>query len=277
MSKIAVVQLCSTPDKSENFARVEHYVAQAADAGAQLVALPENWAYIGPEEAKRGAAESEDGPSLSLLSRLARRHQIWILGGTILKQSASDHDGRPTNHCTVWDDQGRCRAAYDKIHLFDAAIPGGAVFQESARIRPGVQPVVVETPVGKLGLSVCYDLRFGWLYRAMAKAGATLFAVPSAFTRRTGPLHWEPLLRARAIEHLAYVLAPGQVGEHCEGRRSYGHSMVVEPFGAVVAQVVDEPGLCLAEVDPERLKRLRAQLPVHEHDRFDSCQGVKRR
>lgn len=276
MSKIAVVQLCSTPDKSENYARVEYYVAQAAQAGAQLVALPENWAYIGPEEAKRGAAEPEDGPSLSFLSRLARRHQIWILGGTILKQSASTQDDRPTNHCTVWDDQGSCRAAYDKIHLFDAAIPGGAVFQESQRIQPGTQPVVVETPVGDLGLSVCYDLRFGWLYRAMANAGATLFAVPSAFTRRTGPLHWEPLLRARAIENLAYVLAPGQVGEHCEGRRSYGHSMVVEPFGAVVARVVDEPGLCLAEVDPERLKRLRAQLPVQEHDRFESCQGVKR-
>ena len=277
MPKIAVVQLCSTPEKSHNYARTEHYVAEAAQAGAQLVALPENWAYIGPEEAKQGAAESEDGPSLSLLSQLARKYRIWILGGTVLRRSDSAEDGRPTNHCTVWDDQGVCRAAYDKIHLFDAAIPGGAVFQESDRIKPGIQPVVVDTPVGCLGLSVCYDLRFAWLYRAMARAGATLFAVPSAFTRRTGPLHWEPLLRARAIENLAYVVAPGQVGEHCEGRRSYGHSMVVEPFGAVVARVVDEPGLCVAEVDPERLKRLRTQLPVQEHDRLEWCRGVKRR
>lgn len=276
MPKIAVIQLCSTPEKEYNYARTEYYVAQAANAGAQLVALPENWAYIGPEEAKQGAAEPEDGPSLTLLSHLARTYKIWILGGTVLKVSGSSKDGRPTNHCTVWDDQGICRAGYDKIHLFDAAIPGGAVFQESKRIQPGLQPVVVDTPVGCLGLSVCYDLRFGWLYRAMAHAGATLFAVPSAFTRRTGPLHWEPLLRARAIENLAYVVAPGQVGEHCQGRRSYGHSMVVEPFGAVVARVVDEPGMCFAEVDPERLKRLRAQLPVQDHDRFESSLGVKR-
>jgi predicted amidohydrolase len=274
MPTIAVVQLCSTPDKPSNYAAVSHYVAQAARAGAELVALPENWSYIGPEEAKEGAAEAADGPSLSLLSKLARQHKIWILGGTILRRSDDPNDARPSNHCTVWDDQGVCRAGYNKIHLFDAGIPGGAVFQESARIKPGDQPVVVETPVGRLGLTVCYDLRFGWMYREMARAGATLFAVPSAFTRRTGPLHWEPLLRARAIENLAYVLAPGQVGEHCEGRRSYGHSMVVEPFGAVVARVVDEPGLCLAEVDPERIKGLRAQLPVQEHDRAESCGEV---
>ena len=277
MPKVAVVQLCSTPIKEDNYRQAERYIEESARAGAALVVLPENWAYIGPEEAKEGAAESGDGPSLSKLSEWSRRFGVWILGGTVLKRSDLPTDDRPTNHCTVWDDRGTCRAVYDKIHLFDAAIPGGAVFQESQRIQPGVQPVVVDTPAGVLGLSVCYDLRFGWLYRAMARAGATMFAVPSAFTRRTGPLHWEPLLRARAIENLAYVVAPGQVGEHCPGRRSYGHSMAIEPFGAVVARVVDEPGICVAEVDPDRLERLRAQLPVHDHDRLDSCHGVQRR
>ncbi len=277
MTRIAIVQLCSTPDRDANHKQVVSFVRQAAEAGASLVALPENWAYIGPEDAKAGAAESDDGPSLQLLSELAAETGLWLVGGTILRRSEDPNDPRPTNHCTVWDDQGQCRAAYDKIHLFDAGIPGGAVFQESERIRPGVQPVVVDTPAGRLGLSVCYDLRFGWLYREMARAGATLFAVPSAFTRRTGPLHWEPLLRARAIEHLAYVLAPGQVGEHCQGRRSYGHSLVIEPFGAVVARVVDEPGLCLAEVDPDRIARLRQQLPVQDHDRSDACREVELR
>jgi predicted amidohydrolase len=277
MSRIAIVQLCSTPDRAANHAAVAAYVESAARQGAALVALPENWAYIGPEDAKEGAAEALDGPSLSLLSELSRKHKVWILGGTILRRSDDAKDARPTNHCSVWDDQGICRASYDKIHLFDAGIPGGAVFQESTNIRAGDQPVVVETPVGCIGLSVCYDLRFGWLYRAMARAGATLFAVPSAFTRRTGPLHWEPLLRARAIEHLAYVVAPAQVGVHCEGRRSYGHSMLVEPFGAVTARIVDSPGLSLAEVDPERVARLRQQLPVAEHDRGAECKAVLQR
>ena len=227
MPKVAVVQLCSTPIKEDNYRQAERYIEESARAGAALVVLPENWAYIGPEEAKEGAAETGDGPSLSKLSEWSRRFGVWILGGTVLKRSDLPTDERPTNHCTVWDDQGTCRAVYDKIHLFDAAIPGGAVFQESQRIQPGVQPVVVDTPAGVLGLSVCYDLRFGWLHgrwrgpaprfrgavRATRWTPAALGAVAAPVPSRTSlmwshPARWASIAPGAALTGTPWRSSP---------------------------------------------------------------------
>jgi nitrilase len=199
---------------------------------------------------------------------MALELKLWIVAGTVPLAVPGDAD-RVYAACLVYDAQGRRAARYDKIHLFDVEVPGGERYRESATIARGaIEPVVVQTPIGKLGLSVCYDLRFPELYRALAAQGAEVLCVPAAFTARTGPPHWEPLLRARAIENQCFVIAPGQHGSHAGGRTTHGHSLIVDPWGEILAQQADGDGVIAAALAQERLQQVRASFPALTHRRM---------
>jgi predicted amidohydrolase len=266
----AVVQMTSRADLSANLARAEALVAEAAGRGAELVALPENFALFTAVEADRQAArETLDGkgPILSRMSALAREHGVaLVLGG--MPEVVSEADPRAHNTCVYVDETGEVIARYRKIHLFDVHIPDGASYAESKSTAPGQEPVVVETPLGPLGLSVCYDLRFPELYRELSKRGARLLTVPAAFTQHTGRDHWHVLLRARAIENLCWVLAPAQYGRHSDKRLTYGHAMIVDPWGQIIAEVGDHEGVAVAEIDTDYQDRLRTELPALQHRRL---------
>ena len=272
----AAVQMNSGPDLAKNLARARALVEQAADRGARLVALPENFALMtANEEDKRDAAEAiEPGPSekpgriVSAMAEAAAATKSWLVLGGMPERSAEAGSGRVHNSCVVLDDTGAVRAVYRKIHLFDVFIPDGASYAESKSVAPGTEPVVVETPWGGLGLSVCYDVRFPELYRALSSGGARMAVVPAAFTLHTGRDHWHVLLRARAIENLLYVIAPAQQGRHEGNRLTFGHSLVVEPWGTVIADAPDGEGLAVAELDFERQARLRRELPALDHRRL---------
>jgi predicted amidohydrolase len=262
---VAAVQLCSGADRARNLATATALVERAAGLGARLAVLPEMWPFIGPDAEKVRGAETLDGPSVTAMRELARRLAIWLVPGSFAERS--EQSGKVHNTVTVLDPQGEIRSVYRKIHLFDVDIPGGAQFRESETVAPGDEAVVADTDLGRIGLSVCYDLRFPLLYEQLCAAGAEIVLVPAAFTAHTGKDHWEVLLRARAIEQQVWVLAPDQWGRHDERRQSHGHSMVIDPWGHVVARAGDADGVVLAELDLERLRRVRAQLPVAEHRR----------
>lgn len=269
MSRIALIQMNSSADVAANRAGVGRLVAEAADAGAGLVALPESWFRIDPDPAATLAlAECEGrGPLQDFLAGLAARHGVWLLGGTL--PIRGEEPDRVCAASLLFDARGRIGARYDKVHLFDVDVADAhGRYRESRTIEPGERIVVADTPFGRLGLTVCYDLRFPELFRAMSAAGAEVFVVPSAFTAVTGRAHWETLLRARAIENLAWVLAPAQCGTHPGGRETFGHSLVVEPWGEVIAQRTDGEGIVVADVDLERGRRLRAEFPCLAHRRL---------
>ena len=261
------VALCQTncgEDVAANEEQVIGLLNRAAADGADLAALPEVWPRQGSAKQIREAAEPVPGPRTERLSEFAARHHVWVHGGSVLER-----DGEHIfNTSVLFDRSGELVASYRKIHLFDADPPGAVPSRESAVFSAGDQVVTAETEFGRVGLSICYDLRFPELYRALVKAGAQVLAVPSAFTERTGKDHWEVLLRARAIENLAYVVAPAQVGVHGRGRASHGHALVADPWGAVVAQVADGEGLAVAELDLDRQDRLRRELPALDHVRL---------
>jgi nitrilase len=260
--RAAAVQMVSTPVVAENLAAAGDLIAQAAGEGAQLVALPEYFCVMGMHERDKVALREPfgAGPIQSFLAETALRHGVWIVGGTVPLECGDPQ--RVRNSSLVFDDAGRCVARYDKIHLFGLEL-GEERFREANTIEPGDRPVAVDAPFGRLALSVCYDLRFPELYRAMAPMD--LIAVPSAFTATTGRAHWEPLLRARAIENLAWVIAPAQGGTHPNGRRTHGHTMVVNPWGEIVAERADGPGIVIADIDPTFTERMRASLPALAH------------
>ena len=264
----AVVQMTSTPDYDRNLERAEHWIARAAGAGAQLVALPENFPLM-REESDTGphplAAELAESRPLGFVRDQARRHGVWIAGGTVPERVPGDF--RVYNTAVLVDADGNLAASYRKIHLFDVDLPGSEL-RESRTVAPGEEVVCASTPWGGFGLTVCYDLRFGELFRALVERGAELLWVPSAFTLPTGRDHWEILLRARAIECQAFVLAPGQFGVHNRTRRSYGRSLIVDPWGVVLAQVPDGEGVALADLDPARVAEVRARIPVAGHRRL---------
>ncbi|MFO0724816.1 MAG: carbon-nitrogen hydrolase family protein [Myxococcota bacterium] len=261
----AVVQLTTTSDPQASMDAALHHVDHAARLGAKLVALPENVHFMGSEEEKLALAETLEGPSFARLSEAARRHQIYLLGGTLPEKSP--HGRKAYNTSTLWGPDGRLVAAYRKIHLFDVELGEGATHKESSSVEAGTHAVLAETPLGRIGMSVCYDVRFPGLYRALAKEGAEILTVPAAFTVPTGKDHWEVLLRARAIENLAFVIAPGQFGAHNETRRTYGRSMIIDPWGTVLATVPDHNGVAIAEIDLVRQKQLRRNLPCLSHER----------
>ncbi|MEO5349357.1 MAG: carbon-nitrogen hydrolase family protein [Magnetococcus sp. YQC-3] len=261
----AVIQLCSTADREENLREAEGWMLAAVQRGAELLVLPENFSFMGrtEEEKRRHWEDPVDGPSLAFLRAFAGRHGVWVVGGSIPLRVAGLE--RVTNTCFVVDGQGQVRARYDKIHLFDVDLGGEAPYRESDLVVPGERAVWVEMPFGRVGLSICYDLRFPELYRVLAGAGAVVMTVPAAFTQVTGGAHWEVLLRARAVENFAYVLAAGQGGRHEGGRVTYGHSMIVEPWGAIVAQCGEGPGIAVAELEMGYVERSRRRIPCLSH------------
>jgi nitrilase len=266
--RIGIVQLCSTDDLDDNLSRAEVGIREAAERGARVVALPENFAYMRREGTKYPCAQGPDGEIIRALSRWASQHEIWLVGGTLPERVPDD--ARVHNTTIVFSPDGREAARYRKIHLFDVALgpDGQDVYRESDHCAPGDQVVVCATPFGGIGLSICYDLRFPELYRAMLGQGARWIVVPSAFTRETGKDHWEVLLRARAIENQCFVLAPAQCGQHAPDRSSHGRSLVIDPWGIVIAQATDEPTVLVADCDEKRIDRVRQAIPALLHRRL---------
>lgn len=267
--KVAAIQMTSGPEVAANLAQAGALLEAAAARGARLAALPENFSFMGLKDSDKRAVAERDGSGAAqdFLAATARRLRLWIVGGTVPLLAAGD--GRVAAASLVYDSDGRRVARYDKIHLFDVDIPGRAEsYRESAHVAPGSQATVLDTPVGRLGLSVCYDVRFPELYRHLSAAGAQLLAVPSAFTSPTGRAHWETLLRARAIENLCYVVAPAQSGFHPSGRETYGDSMIVDYWGRVLQRVPRGRGCAVAEVDLARQAGVRETFPALGHRTF---------
>jgi predicted amidohydrolase len=265
--RVGVVQLTSTDDLAGNLAAARERVTEAAGGGALFVALPENFAFLRREGEPLPCAQGLDGEIVGALRDWASRHGIWLLGGTFPEKAEA---GRVHNTSVLLAPDGEIRAVYRKIHLFDVDLTdrGGGRFQESACVAPGSEVVIADTPFGGVGLSVCYDLRFPELYRAMAPRAPRFLAVPAAFAPETGRDHWEVLLRARAIENQAFVLAPAQCGQHTPQRSSYGRSLIVDPWGLVLARAPDRPCVVVADCDLPAQDAIRESLPALRHRRL---------
>lgn len=267
--RIAAIQMATGPNVSANLLETERLVQDAAQSGAGLVVLPESFAFMGKRDQDLLPLRERDGegPLQTFLSKLAARHGVWLVGGTVPLE-ASD-PGRVRAACLVYNARGDRVARYDKIHLFDVYLEGADEhYVESSTIEPGQDVMVLDTPFGRLGIAVCYDLRFPELFRQMLDSGMELLALPAAFTAVTGKAHWETLVRARAIENLAYVVAAAQGGYHVNGRETHGHSMIVDPWGAVLAQVPRGAGCICCPLDGELLGSMRRNFPAIEHRRL---------
>jgi deaminated glutathione amidase len=269
-ARVAAIQMVSAPEVSANLAAAGRLVAQAAAEGAQLVALPEYFCILGRHETDKVKVSESDalepgggGPIQAFLAETALRHRIWLVGGTLPVKS--DDAGRVRSACFVFDAQGNRVARYDKIHLFSFR-QGAENYDETRTMQPGSGRVFLDSPFGRLGLSVCYDVRFPEMYRT--DQPIDMWFVPSAFTSTTGAAHWETLLRARAIENLCYVIAPAQGGLHPNGRRTHGHTMIVGPWGEVLGEKAEGEAVVIAEIDPTRIKEARAWLPALDNRRI---------
>ena len=262
MSIVAAVQMISTPDVHANIARADALVRQAAAGGAKLIALPEYWPIMGMSELDKVALAEQpgQGPIQAFMARAAREHQVWLVGGTL--PLVAPEPGKVMNTTLVYDPQGQAVSRYDKIHLFGFT-KGSESYDEARTIVPGAAISVLDTPLGRVGIAVCYDLRFPELYRAMGPCA--LIVVPAAFTHTTGLAHWEVLLRARAIENQCYVLAAAQGGTHPNGRRTFGHSMLIDPWGEVKAVLAEGEGVVSGDIDPAFLASVRESLPALKH------------
>jgi len=267
--KVAAIQMTSGPDVPANLEQARILLEEAAALGARLAVLPENFSFMGLKDAdKRAAAEADGvGPVQEFLASTARRLRLWVVGGTVPLRAGAD--GRVAAASLLYDADGRRVGRYDKIHLFDVDIPGRAEsYRESAHVTPGSSAAVFDTPVGRLGLTVCYDIRFPELYRHLSAAGAQVLSVPSAFTGPTGRAHWEPLQRARAIENLCYVVAPAQSGLHPSGRETYGDSMIVDYWGRVLQRLPRGRGCAVADIDLAAQSSVRESFPALTHRTF---------
>ena len=267
--KVAVIQMNSGDEVAANLAQAAALLEQAAAAGAVLAALPENCAFMGAKERDKLTHAEPDGagPIQRFFAETAARLKLWVLAGTL--PIRADHDHVFAASC-LYSAQGERAARYDKIHLFDVDVGSGERYRESNSITPGaLMPTVVDSPCGRLGLTVCYDLRFPELYRALASQQATVLTVPAAFTATTGAAHWHTLLKARAVENQCFVLAPGQCGTHPGGRSTFGHSLILDPWGETLAEVSDNaPGFAIASLDPNHLQAVRARFPALTHRRL---------
>src|SRR5215471_10664793 len=264
--RVAAVQMTSTNDKARNVEVASAWIRKAAQAGARLIGLPENFSWMGPDAERATAAEALSGPTLTHFASLARELSVGLLAGSILESGAPN--GRFYNCSVLFNERGERVAVYRKIHLFDVEVGDGTVYQESKAIAPGEDIASAGVLGVRVGLSICYDIRFPELYRRLASLGATLLTVPAAFTLTTGKDHWEVLLRARAIENQCYVLAPAQVGRHSQKRVTYGHSMVVDPWGVVISQASDGEGFVMAEVRQDLVAEVRQRIPALGHRRL---------
>jgi deaminated glutathione amidase len=268
MAMFAAIQMTSGPEVEANLAAADPLLAEARAAGAAVALLPENFNFIGRRDAdKREVAERFGaGPTQEFLARSAKRLGLWIIAGTQPLKSAAG-DGKVTNSCLVYDAGGECVARYDKIHLFDVEVPDkpGETYRESAHVAPGSEVVTVDTPCGRVGLSVCYDMRFPELYRRLSAAGADILTFPAAFTVPTGRAHWETLLRARAVENLCYAVAAAQSGLHPNGRETYGDSLIVDYWGRVLTRLPRGSGVILADIGREAMLSTRSGFPSLAH------------
>jgi predicted amidohydrolase len=267
--KVGAVQMATGPNVSANLFEAERLIREAAEGGAGLVVLPENFAFMGRRGEDQIALREEDrkGQLQAFLSRVAQQYGVWLVGGTI--PMVARDSARVRAACLVFDERGQRVGRYDKIHLFDVCLPGvDERYQESATIEPGKEVLVLESPFGRLGIAVCYDLRFPEMFRQMLDERMEILAIPAAFTAITGKAHWETLVRARAIENLAYVVAAAQGGFHLNGRETHGHSMVVDPWGTVLAQVPRGTGFICCAVDREFQGSVRRNFPTIDHRRL---------
>lgn len=257
----------SQPDVDHNLEEARSFIREAAKKGATLVALPENFAFLGKLDARLEESEKIAVQAEKFLANAAREYGIYLLGGSYPVLAAS---GKVFNRSTFIGPDGSTLASYDKIHLFDVDLEGGESYRESDYVQPGEnEPVTVKSDdLGIIGLSVCYDLRFPELYRVLSKNGAELLSVPSAFTRTTGKDHWHPLLKARAIENTCYLIAPAQTGLHGKNRKTFGHSLILDPWGTVLADAGEDTGVVYAECDPKRLDEVRRSIPSLKHRRM---------
>jgi predicted amidohydrolase len=263
MGKVAAIQMTSSHIVADNLVAAGELLREAKDLGCDVACLPENFSFIGLRDADKLQVAEPDGEGAvqSFLSDTARKLKMWILGGTIVIRG--DTDRRVANSSLLIDAAGKRVARYDKIHLFDVTLPGrDEQYRESTHVAPGREPVIADTPVGKLGLSVCYDMRFPELYRELVSQGAEWLAMPAAFTVPTGRAHWETLLRARAIENLCYVVAPAQTGTHSSGRETYGDSLIVDYWGQVLSRLAKGAGVITAEIDLAKEADTRAHFPA---------------
>lgn len=273
-NRVAAIQMVSTHDIDANLDDARRLLAEAAAQGASVAVLPENFAILATRQMPEcGRREAGPDPQIrAFLAQQARSLGLWIVGGSMplaQRPDGSDIADRVRATCLVFDDQGREVARYDKIHLFDAMVEDAhGQYRESDTFEPGDQVVTVDTPAGKLGLAICYDLRFPELFRALRAEGVDWICLPSAFTWQTGDAHWHPLIRARAIENQVWVVAPGQGGQNSSRRRTYGHSLICDPWGRVVAEIGEGPGVVSAELDTAQVENLRTRMPVWEHRRL---------
>jgi predicted amidohydrolase len=265
--KVACVQLNSGPDIAANITAASALIREAAKQGAQFIATPENTCHMRSPagEKLKSALPEETNAALAAFRALARELNVWLEIGSL--SILLEKENRIANRCYVINPGGAVAASYDKIHMFDVDLPTGESHRESALVRPGEKAVTVDLPEARLGLTICYDLRFAYLFRALAHQGATLITVPAAFTVPTGQAHWHVLLRARAIETGAFVMAPAQCGEHEGGRGTYGHSLIVDPWGKILAEADEQPGLITADLDMAAVEKARAAIPALKHDR----------
>ena len=266
--KVAAVQMASGPNVAGNINEARRLIEKAVEQGAKLVVLPEYFPIMGMKDTDKIAVREQpgEGPIQQFLAEMSRKHKIWLVGGSI-PLAASTPD-KVLNSCLVFDENGEQVARYDKIHLFNLEL-GNEQYHEANTIEPGDKVVVVDSPFGRIGLAVCYDLRFPELFRAMKNVD--IIMLPSAFTETTGKMHWEPLVRARAIENLAYVVAAAQGGYHVNGRETHGHSMIVDPWGRILDQMSRGSGVVLGEVNRGYQSSLRASLPALEHRTLYNC------
>lgn len=271
MKRVAAIQMASGPNVNANLLEAQRLIDQAVNAGAGLIVLPENFAQMGNKESDKLKIQEQpgEGPLQSFLSDQAKQHGIWLVGGAI--PIATDDPEKVFASSLLFNDQGEQVARYDKVHLFDVHISeSNENYNESEIIKSGHDVMVVETPFGKLGMAVCYDLRFPGFFRRMLDEGVDIISLPSAFTALTGKAHWDILVRARAIENLAFVIAAAQGGFHVNGRETYGDSMIVDPWGTVLDRKLRGSGVAVADIDLERQREMRANFPVLEHRKI-SC------
>lgn len=264
--KTACVQISASPDIQENIKTLSAFVREAAGQGAQFIATPENSCHmVFPQESKLETATDEDGHAvIEAMSDLAKELDVWILLGSI---SVTASDGKIANRSILLNAQGEIVARYDKIHLFDVDLKNGESYRESNIFVGGNKAVIADSPWGTIGLSICYDVRFPHLYRQLAKAGASIITVPAAFTVPTGQAHWHTLLRARAIENGAFVIAPGQCGTHAGDRQTFGHSLIIDPWGEILAEAGEQPEVIYADLDLSKVDHVRSSVPSLQHDR----------
>jgi predicted amidohydrolase len=268
MTQVAAIQMTSGPDVAANLFEAGRLITQAVESGAQLIVLPENFCLMPMKDSGRLREVEllDDGHIQNFMAEASRRHKIWLVGGTV--PLTTDNPEKCRSSCLVYNSLGERVARYDKIHLFDVELNNSEAYTESAIFEAGEEVVVVDTPFGRLGLAICYDLRFPELFRQLSDKGAQILAVPSSFTAITGSVHWEVLVRARAIENQAYVLAAAQGGFHANGRETYGDTMIVDPWGRITNRLSRGPGVVLSDVDLDLLGDIRKNLPSLKHRRL---------